>query len=243
MTRGGFGKDDVVRLRLTWRRFAHCVYSVRQNGPRGTLQNAAAYLEDAWFDRVHGTETSRVVEIDELDVPSANKRFSTEYRPSRVRAFRKLMAHLRLPAGRVFVDFGCGKGRILCAAAGHAFSRVVGVEFAPELCAICRDNLAAYRARRRPHGVLSVEEGDVLDYGFRGDEDVLFFFNPFRPSVMTALMARIHTSLRTHPRDVLLIVSNSDALAATLEGDPVFRRIDEYRYGSTHFHIHANRTQ
>lgn len=240
---GSFSENNETQIHQTWRQITRYAHSIRQNGPRGTFENAVAYLEDVWFDRAHGTETARVVAVEQLHIPSANKRFSIEYRPSRVRAFRKLMAHLRLPVGGVFVDFGCGKGRILCAAAGYPFQRVVGVEFAPELCAICRDNIAAYRARMRPRAVLSVVEGDAVDYAFAGDEEVLFFFNPFRPRVMTALMAKIHASIRAQPRDVLLIVSNSDDLASVLAGDPVFRRVDEYRYGSTRFHIHANRTE
>ena len=243
MTWGRIIDRDVTQFHLTWKRLVQCVRSIQQNGFYGTLQNAAAYLDDVRFDFAHGTETSRVVEVNQLKVESANKWFSAEYRPSRVRAFRKLMEHLRLPIGGVFVDFGCGKGRILCAAAEYPFRRVVGVEFAPELCAICRSNLASFRTRMRPRAELSVVEADVVEYRFTGDEDVLFFFNPFQPRVMRTLMDRIHASLRSHPRRVLLIVSNSDELASTLEGDPALSRVAEYRYGSTHFRVHANRAE
>ena len=241
MTWEKLGEGDVLRFHQAWRRFTQCVHSVRRNGPRGTLQNAAAFVEDAWFDRAFGTETARPIGIEDLRTPSANKAFGVEYRPSRVRAFRKLMEHLRLAPGGVFVDFGCGKGRVLCAAAAYPFRRVVGVEFAPELCAVCRDNIAAFRARTRSAARMGVVEGDVVDYAFAGDEDLLFFFNPFRPPVMRALMAKVHASLRTHPRDMLLIVSNSDALASAMDEDPVFRRTGGYRYGSTQFDIYANR--
>ena len=57
----------------------------------------------------------------------------------RLRPFRRLMRTLSLPPGSGFVDFGCGKGRVLLLAAGFGFARITGVEFAKELCDIAKE--------------------------------------------------------------------------------------------------------
>ncbi|WP_448189520.1 hypothetical protein [Azospirillum sp. sgz301742] len=227
-------------LSETWRRLARYANSVRQNGLRGTVENAAALFDDVRFDRLHGTETSRIVPLHALDVGSENKHLGVEYTPTRVRAFRKLMERLNLPDGRVFVDFGCGKGRVLCAAAGYPFRRIVGVEFAPELSAVCHSNIAAYRKRFGPGPAISVVESDAAHYRFAGDEDVLFLFNPFRPAVMATVLANTHASIRTRRRTILLIVSNPDDLAPVLDADRILTKVDEYAYGSSRFFIYSN---
>lgn len=217
-----------------------CAGSVRQNGLRGTIENAAALVADLRFDHVHGTETAQSVPLDKLNVHGRNKHLGVEYTPTRVRAFHKLLEHLNLPDGRVFVDFGCGKGRVLCAAAAYPFRRIVGIEFAPELTAICRRNLAACRRRFTPQAEITLVEGDAAEYRFAGDEDVIFLFNPFRPAVMAAVLRNLHASLRARRRTILLIVSNPDALAPLLAGDAVLAKIDEYAYGSSRFFIYSN---
>lgn len=214
--------------------------SVRQNGVRGTLENIAALVDDMRFDWLHGTETGGTIGLDALSIPSINKHLGVEYAPSRVRAFRKLMDWLQLPRGRVFMDFGCGKGRVLCAAADYPFRRIVGVEFAAELSHVCRRNIATCRQGFRPGLEVSVIEGDATRYSFRGDEDVLFFFNPFRPPVMERVVRNIHASLAAHPRTVMLIVSNADELEPVLGTDLILRKVGQFAYGSTHFALYAN---
>lgn len=227
-------------LAETWRRLARYANSVRQNGLRGTVENAAALFDDVRFDRVHGTETSRIVALHGLNVHSENKHLGVEYTPTRVRAFRKLMERLNLPDGRVFVDFGCGKGRVLCAAASYPFRRIIGVEFAPELSAVCRSNVATYRKRFGSHADIWVIESDAAKYRFAGDEDVIFLFNPFRPAVMAAVLANIHESIRARSRTILLIVSNPEDLTPVLEADRFLTKVDEYAYGSSRFSIYSN---
>lgn len=227
-------------LSKAWRVLARYADSVRQNGLRGTVENAAALFDDVRFDRMHGTETARIVSLHGLNVRSRNKHLGVAYTPTRVRAFRKLMGRLNLPDGRVFVDFGCGKGRVLCAAAGYPFRRIVGVEFAPELCAVCRSNIAAYRKRARSRAEITVVEGDAAEYRFVGDEDVIFLFNPFRPAVMAAVLGNLHASIRARRRTILLIVSNPDDLAPVLEADRILSKVDEYAYGSSRFYIYSN---
>ncbi|WP_158284181.1 class I SAM-dependent methyltransferase [Azospirillum sp. TSO22-1] len=227
-------------MKFALKALAHYAESVRANGLRGTLENAAALMDDLRFDRIHGTETAQDVSLDALAVRGRNKHLGIGYTPTRVRAFHKLMAHLKPPLGGVFVDFGCGKGRILCAAAAYPFRRIVGIEFAPELAAICRTNVTVYSRSANPSADIVIIEGDAAEYRFTGDEEVIFLFNPFRPAVMAVVLGNLHRSLRVRHRVVQLIVSNPAGLAPVLAKDALLRKTDEYAYGSSRFFIYSN---
>ncbi|WP_207485311.1 class I SAM-dependent methyltransferase [Arenibaculum pallidiluteum] len=211
-----------------------------RQGLRRTIENAAVAVEDALFDAVLGVETSAPVELDGLSISSPNRHLGVSYVPTRVRAFRMLMRRLGLPYGGVFVDFGCGKGRALFAAASHPFHRIVGVEFAPELCEICRRNVDAFRCRRRGRAVFEIVEADAANYAVRDDENVFFFFNPFRDAVMVSVLRNIDASLRRRPRRVWLIVNNPRDLEAAFRSRDWLMRVDEYAYGSSLFWIYSN---
>src|SRR5204863_4068199 len=100
------------------------------------------------LDRSLGAETTRIVEIGALDIDSTNAVHAVRYQPSAVELARRSLADCRIDYSQyTFVDYGCGKGRVLLLAAQHPFQEVIGVEFAPELHKIAEANLEAARAR------------------------------------------------------------------------------------------------
>jgi 2-polyprenyl-3-methyl-5-hydroxy-6-metoxy-1,4-benzoquinol methylase len=44
-----------------------------------------------------------------------------------------------------FIDIGCGKGRVLLMAAEHGFRKIIGIDFAADLCLTARGNVEQYR--------------------------------------------------------------------------------------------------
>ena len=81
------------------------------------------------------------------------------YEPSPLLALRRGLRGRELRPDDVFLDLGCGKGRVLVDAVQLPFARVVGVELVPELVEQARANLARVehagrqrrgRLRRRP---------------------------------------------------------------------------------------------
>ncbi|MCA9217507.1 MAG: hypothetical protein KDB27_30775 [Planctomycetales bacterium] len=68
------------------------------------------------------------VAVQDLDIRLEDKQHAEKYKATRARYFRKLMKRVHLPRDGVFVDVGCGKGRILLLAVEHGLNRVVGIE-------------------------------------------------------------------------------------------------------------------
>ena len=164
-----------------------------------------AGFADRLFDARHGTETSRFVEPKDMEVVGPHRDRGIRYQPTRARALRRVLRDLRIAPGEIFVDIGCGKGRVLLLAHDHGFRKVVGVEYAAALCDIARKNLHAAAKRRGAPIPVEIHCCDAADYGFGADETVIYLFNPFDAVVLAKMMERLAESLRRKPRKAWLI--------------------------------------
>lgn len=184
-------------------------------------------LRNRWFDFRHGTDTAGHVQLAELDIDHEHKSAGMPYEPTPPGPFRRLIKLVDLPRDGVFVDVGCGKGRVLLLAAEHGFKRVVGVEFSPELCEVARSNAAIFMKRAKRVAQIEVVETDAVAYEIREEEDVFFMFNTFDVEVMVKFLANLAQSLGKHPRKLWLIYHNPTC-ADLVEGLGIFQRVGEY---------------
>jgi len=215
--------------------------SVRRNPPRKTLENIASALEDARFEWTYGIETARHEQLKDMHISGVNKSLGRHYEPVRVRAFRKLMRHLRLPSNLVFIDIGSGKGRALIAAAEFPFRRVIGVEFSAELCSTSERNIAAAQRQKLKCTNIEVVHADAAEYHIPSDASVFFFFNPVKRPLMERILNNIQDSLEREPRRIWIIIDNPQELAPAVEyifGN--FNWAGEYTYGSAKFWVWSN---
>ncbi|MGH8645855.1 MAG: hypothetical protein ACREX4_15895 [Gammaproteobacteria bacterium] len=129
--------------------------SLRHDGFRPTVDLVVKNLVELWrewvnrrFDSKHDVDTSRRIELSDLDIDSPNRTFGVYYEPTPIKTLRRICAHLpRDPRDFVFVDFGSGKGRVLLIASEYNFKRVIGVEFAKDLHRIAQRNVQTYQSR------------------------------------------------------------------------------------------------
>jgi SAM-dependent methyltransferase len=105
----------------------------------------------------------------------------------------------------VFVEFGCGKGRVvLDAARRYRFRRVVGVELAPDLSDVARRLVARERRRLRCPNV-SIETVDATEYTVPDDMTYAYLYNPFNGAIFERVFDNILASLDRAPRPLRLI--------------------------------------
>ena len=103
-----------------------------------------------------------------------------------------------------FVDFGCGKGRVVHQAAKRPFRRVIGVEISPALAEIARANLATRRHQHRCPNV-EIVVADAKDFRVPDDLTIAYFWHPFTGETLEAVLRGIVDSIDRHPRRVRLI--------------------------------------
>ena len=132
---------------------------------------------------------------------------SNEYVPSGYTAITAMLRHIRFSKDDVFVDFGCGKGRVIFAIATRRLKKVVGIELDETLVDIARANLVKFRKLKVSNSPIELLHLDVTT--FDPKEGTIFFMNnPFGHETTQHVLNQIKTSLVTHPRDIRILYCN-----------------------------------
>jgi SAM-dependent methyltransferase len=127
------------------------------------------------------------------------------YAPSPWRLLSRILPAHELGDEDVFVDFGCGKGRILLEAAElYPIRRVIGVEVEPHLADAARQLLRQNQARLRAVD-WEVLTTDVLDYEIPKEMTVAYLYDPFTGPIFDALLSRVEASVERFPRRVRIV--------------------------------------
>ena len=183
-------------------------FGLRALGQKGWRRTIADAADEIRFDLRHGTETMRPREIAALPLAGGSREDGVQYQAAAPRVVRALLD--RLPAAArdgTFVDYGCGKGRALLLAGESGFRHLVGIEFAPGLAAVCRQNLR--RSRVLPADVCStVLETDAALYQPTEGILVAFLYNPFRGGTLSQVVERLRSRAARDPATVWVVYVN-----------------------------------
>ncbi|HXN21118.1 MAG TPA: class I SAM-dependent methyltransferase [Candidatus Dormibacteraeota bacterium] len=141
---------------------------------------------DDGFDQKYGVDTFPLVYA--VSTPSLNLAHGHRYEASPEKTVRWVLENCGMNYGdTVFIDVGCGKGRVLILAAERPFQRILGIEYSPELAQICRNNLAKVGLQDRCEVLVC----DAADFEFPQGNLLAFFYNPFD----SVLLERIFKNL------------------------------------------------
>jgi predicted RNA methylase len=196
---------------------ANVIALARQHGLRGScafavnnVRHIIAHRLALDWDRRHGVDTAGSIQLDTLSITGPNQKFGNECVCTSPHAFDFMMRSLpRSLAGYTFVDIGAGKSRTLLLASRYDFARIVGVEFAKELVACSKRNIARFKIDRQRCRDLSIVEADATQFALPDTPLVIFFYNPFTRSVFDAVLANIVKSLQAKPRDCTVVYGSS----------------------------------
>ncbi|MBK1674847.1 hypothetical protein CKO35_16445 [Ectothiorhodospira shaposhnikovii] len=214
--------------------FVTMVRKIRDEGfliiPRLFCKNlvyAVRNWRDAEFDRRHGVCTSGFLELNKALVSSKNRDFGVRYQPTSARHFECMMSRLDVDLrDYTFVDFGCGKGRVLLMAAHYPFAGIIGVEFSRVLYQQALDNVAHYGLGHPEFPHVQVKWTDAAEFSLPDTPLVLYFFDPFRGQVMAQVLDNIRASFVRLPRPIHLIYY-APVHAQMVEALGIFRRLSD----------------
>lgn len=144
-------------------------------------------LQNLVWERRLGISTRGRIAVDHPD--------AGHYAAMNYASINRTLAALQLRRDDVFVDIGCGKGRVLCCAARWTVSKVLGVDLSAEFCAEARHNAQRARGMRSP---IEVHTGlaDEFDYSAC---TVCFLFSPFGPDTMRKVLTKIRIDRGARP--------------------------------------------
>ena len=198
---------------------------------------------DRFFDTRYGTETSALVENAHMrDVTSDNLSRGIRYEPTRALPLRRVLRAAHIPTEGVFVDMGCGKGRVCMLAIEHGFARIVGIDYSPRLCELARKNLEIFKQRTGREFEADIRGVDAVNYQFAGDETVLYLFNPFDGAVLGQVIGPLLASLAKRPRAVWVVYHNP-VWREVIESSGAFDAVGEWIAGGGRFVVYKSRAQ
>jgi precorrin-6B methylase 2 len=201
-------------------KLTHSLQYLHRHGVGGLLVEAGDRVADAACDRWFGVQTHGFMTTADLGIASAE---SVEYSPLH---YRLIFAALsRLPQRRspgAFVDFGCGMGRVVVAAAASGrFNRVIGVEIS-RLAQVAEHNVKGMRHRRTPR--IEIVPGDATSFDVPTDVDTVYFYNPFRGTTLERVTRRLKASWEVAPRRIDVVFFNHDNFDAIVAGQSWIER-------------------
>lgn len=237
---------------LSANRLRRALQAARQLGPAGVLallrdhgarrslafvvrniRHMIAHRLALRWDRRHGVDTAGSIRLDTLSVRSPNRKYGNECICTSPRSFEFMMRSLpHDPRGYTFIDIGAGKGRAILLASRYGFDKVIGVEFASELVACARSNIASFmhakqldakqpdepqsshdRQCRDPEQRCNLEivEADATEFVLPAGPLLIYFYNPFTRDIFDAVLRNITASLADDTRDCTVIYGSSSA--------------------------------
>ena len=98
-----------------------------------------------------------------------------------------VLDRLNLAPHDVFVDLGCGKGRVVCCAAQRNVKEVIGIEYSKDLSDIAEKNSSKLRKRKAP---INIVHSPVEDFDY-AKGTVFYMFHPFGPATLQKVVSKL----------------------------------------------------
>jgi SAM-dependent methyltransferase len=184
------------------------------------LANLFSFTDRDWywkykehhFDRRHGLDTGGLIPIEALDLNTDDQQRGWGYMATQPEWFHLTLSQQKIAFQNYnFIDFGSGKGRTLLLASEYPFARIIGVELSGQLHQVARHNLSVWQESRNVVAQMSATHADATQFKLPAGPCVLYFFNPFKASVLEHVLENIMASYKVAPRHLVLIYANPTA--------------------------------
>lgn len=113
----------------------------------------------------------------------------------------RMVSYLKLNSEDIFIDLGCGEGRVVFFLALQNIKKVIGIEIDKGLIDSARRNLDNLKFHRSH---IDLIQTDAAEYEFK-EETVFFMFNPFGRKTFTQVRNHIRKSLIANPRNIRIV--------------------------------------
>jgi SAM-dependent methyltransferase len=183
---------------------------------RAALRQLRARLEVLFVERRY-----RLPPRDGAPSPTPASPHHKAYAPTPWRLLSHMLPVAEVSETDVFLDFGCGAGRVMLEAGErYPFARLVGVEVAHELAEAARTLLRQneHRLRARPWQIVNA---DVSDFQVPDDVTVAYFFDPFTGPVFQSALSKLEASVERRPRRVRIVYLVPTEMAILARSDRV----------------------
>lgn len=157
----------------------------------------------AW-QKLSSVLTERWLGIQTTDRVEALTSEGIHYTPLPYVMISRLFEVLNPGKDDVFLDVGCGKGRVLCCAGRLPIKRVIGIEQNEELLKVARKNVDNLRGACAPVDLICTS-AETYSYD---DATIVYLYNPFNERITRVMIERLQESLKRLPRKLRVVYAN-----------------------------------
>lgn len=183
-------------------------YFIRSIWYRGFFFTCKLLYFEIYYERKIGIETLHIENLESLDTLSDDYENNHHYQGASYYVLVLLFDEFKKHSdSTTFIDYGCGKGRVLIMAAIKGFKDIVGIDLAKELCDSSNQNINQVKSQF-PTTHFHVIQADATTFSGIDHIQTFFFFNPFGRSVMNLVVEQINQSILRNPRDIYIIYVN-----------------------------------
>ncbi len=159
------------------------------------------------FDGRYGTDTFRKVRLSQYDAKWLRCSDAVMYWATPVQIVKKTLGSLGINKSQyIFIDAGCGKGRVALIASSDGFKEVKGIEMNPFLLDVARDNRNRYRQFHQQLSPTAFFCDNALEHEYEAENMVLFMFKPFGSASLSILINKLITGMSQNHFDLMVIM-------------------------------------
>jgi len=176
------------------------------------------------IDRMYGIDTSGVVQVENIHPDPNLQTRIIAYVGSQPSIVRRALTALGDPRGYVFVDLGCGKGRVTTVAGEFPFRAVIGVELSAALAATARANAATVARQFPDRPKVTIADANVVEFPLPADKLVLFNYHAFGAELIAQIVAKCEAALAAGELPHMFFVYYNPVHAEALDASPALAR-------------------
>ena len=155
-------------------------------------------IQEHFWEKRLGIKTAGISPIQE---DTTRFKDSIVYVPTPYHVIEGILDRLKFGDDDVFIDLGCGKGRVVLFVAAKKLKKVIGIEARKDMFDIAMKNLEKSQVKNTP---VEIVNADVATFDMR-EGTTFFMYQPFGINTLKCVMENIRNSLTVNPRQVLII--------------------------------------
>lgn len=140
-----------------------------------------------------------------------------------------LKESIGLSSNNIFIDIGCGKGRVCFVAEKVGYKKVIGIDLDAELIQNAIDNGHKINSR------VEFINCNALDYNFNNREAVYFLFNPFSESILKQVLIKIKEN--SHSKTLIIYMNPTQEKVFTSLNIKPFKQVRTKRYLEANYYF------
>ena len=154
--------------------------------------------------KVRSFVSERYLGIDTTGAVDPTVKWGVHYTPLPYHIISRILTRLELERSDIFVDIGCGKGRVVCCACRLPVRRVVGIEVNQDLLKQADSNVAHMRGPKASFEPIPLP-AEAYDYP---DATAIYLYNPFDRPIMDQVFQKLTQSYLRNPRRIRVAYAN-----------------------------------